>query len=278
MIDDQLIEAVDGIVRRVVGEEVTPRWCQLADEDVVQKSGPHDLVTVADQRAEEQLTRELTSLLPGSSVVGEETVHADPATYERLHGEAPVWIVDPVDGTRQFVRGQPGFCTLIALARHGEVLASWTYVPVPGEMAIARRQGGAKLNGEVLCPGPPEGDRALEVATSHPDFTTDEQKRSLAGLETDGIALRKCTSTGLEYLSIARGHVDAAVFTKDAVWDHAAGQLLLAEVGGKSCNVTGEPFRIAGPNALPATAARDADTARRILELLRPRWLDAGEG
>ncbi|HEV7627072.1 MAG TPA: inositol monophosphatase family protein, partial [Streptomyces sp.] len=213
MIDDELVTAVEGAVRRTVAQEVMPRWRQLSDDEVVEKSGPHDLVTVADQRAEEQLSSTLLALLPGSVVVGEEAVHAKPATYEALHGDAPVWIVDPIDGTRQFVRGHEGFCTLVALARYGEILASWTYAPVPDEMAVARHRGGALLNGEALWSGMPEPGKVLEVATSHPDFTTDDQKRSLLGLRTEGVAPRPCGSAGLEYLGVARGAVDAVAFS-----------------------------------------------------------------
>jgi fructose-1,6-bisphosphatase/inositol monophosphatase family enzyme len=269
MIDDELIAAVEGAIRRTVAAEVMPRWQQLSDDEVVQKSGPHDLVTVADQRAEEQLSRTLATLLPGSVVVGEEAVHAKPAMYEALHGDTPVWIVDPIDGTRQFVRGHDDFCTLVALARYGEILASWTYGPVRDEMAVARHRGGALLNGEALWSGMPEPGKVLEVATSHPDFTTDTQKRALLGLRTEGVAPRPCGSAGMEYLSVARGRVDAVAFSWEAAWDHAAGLLLVAEAGGASTTIEGEPFRLAGGNALPFTAARDAGTARRIVGLLR---------
>lgn len=268
-VDDALLTAVDAVVREAVAAEVTPRWRQLADHEVVQKNGPHDLVTVADQRAEEHLTRALSALLPGSVVVGEEAVHAKPVTYEALRGDAPVWIVDPVDGTRQFVRGQEGFCTLVALARHGEILASWTYAPALAEMAVARRGNGARLNGRTLQAGSPEEGKTLEVATSHPDFTTAAQKRALLGLRTDGVAPRPCGSAGLEYLGVARGRLDAVAFSWEAAWDHAAGLLLVAEAGGTARTVDDEPFRLAGGNALPFTAARDAGTARRMVGLLR---------
>jgi len=269
MIDDELVAAVEDAVRRAVADEVMPRWRQLAEHEVQEKAGPHDLVTVADQRAEEHLTRSLTALLPGSVVVGEEAVHARPVTYEALHGDAPVWIVDPVDGTRQFVRGHENFSTLVALAHHGETLASWTYGPVLDQMAVARHRGGALLNGEALWSGTPEPGKVLEVATSHPDFTTDAQKHALLGLRTEGVAPRPCGSAGLEYLNIARGEVDAVVFSWEAAWDHAAGLLLVAEAGGASCTLEGLPFRLAGGNALPFTAARDAGTARRMVGLLR---------
>ncbi|MEU0222679.1 inositol monophosphatase family protein, partial [Streptomyces sp. NPDC006265] len=120
---------VEEAIRKAAATEIMPRWRRLAAHEVDQKSGPHDLVTDADRKAELYLTEALAALLPGSVVVGEEAVHANPASYGAIRGDAPVWIVDPVDGTRQFVRGEAGFCTLVALAHRGTPLASWTYAP-----------------------------------------------------------------------------------------------------------------------------------------------------
>jgi fructose-1,6-bisphosphatase/inositol monophosphatase family enzyme len=255
-------------VRAAAEAEIMPRFRRLAAHEVDEKSGPHDLVTDADRKAELHLTDALRALLPGSVVVGEEAVHANPASYEAIRGEAPVWIVDPVDGTRQFVHGEDGFCTLVALAQGGTVRASWTYAPARGQLATAVRGGGAFLDGQRLYAGPPEPGRDLRVATSHPDYTTDEQKRALLGLRTPGVAPRSCGSAGLEYLAVARGLSEATAFSWEAAWDHAAGLLLVEEAGGVHLTVTGEPFRITGGNALPFTAARDAATARRVAALL----------
>ncbi|MEU0006729.1 inositol monophosphatase family protein [Streptomyces sp. NPDC006314] len=260
---------VEEAIRKAAAAEILPRFRRLAEHEVDQKSGPHDLVTDADRLAELRLTEDLGALLPGSVVVGEEAVHANPATYEALRGDAPVWIVDPVDGTRQFVHGDDGFCTLVALAHRGVVIASWTYAAARDQLATAVRGQGAFLDGERLFAGPPEPGRDLVVATSHPDFTTDEQKRALRALGTDGVAPRPCGSAGLEYLAVARGELDAVAFDWEAAWDHAAGLLLVEEAGGAHLTLAGEPFRVAGGNALPFTAARDATTARRLSDLLR---------
>ncbi|GHG98148.1 inositol monophosphatase family protein [Streptomyces rubradiris] len=260
---------VEEAVREAAEAEILPRFRRLAAHEVDQKSGPHDLVTDADRLAELRLTEDLRALLPGSVVVGEEAVHANPAVYEALRGDTPVWIVDPVDGTRQFVHGDDGFCTLVALAHHGTVIASWTYAAARGRFATAVRGQGAFLDGERLFAGPPEPGRDLVVATSHPDYTTDEQKRALRALWTDGLAPRACGSAGLEYLAIARGELDAVAFSWEAAWDHAAGLLLVEEAGGTHLTLTGEPFRVTGGNALPFTAARDAATARRVAGVLR---------
>ncbi|WP_282701289.1 inositol monophosphatase family protein [Streptomyces sp. CC219B] len=260
---------VEEAVRKAAAQEIMPRWRQLAAHEVDQKAGPHDLVTDADRKAELYLTDVLGRLLPGSVVVGEEAVHADPASYDALQGDAPVWIVDPVDGTRQFVHGDPGFCTLVALARRGVLYASWTHAPARDQLATAIRGKGAFLDGERLLSGAPQPGRDLQVATSHPDYTTDEEKRALLALWTDGVAPRACGSAGLEYLAVARGESDAVAFSWELAWDHAAGLLLVEEAGGAHLTRAGEPFRITGGNALPFTAARDEATARRVVELLR---------
>jgi fructose-1,6-bisphosphatase/inositol monophosphatase family enzyme len=260
---------VEEAVRQAAAREVMPRFRQLAAHEIIEKSGPHDLVTVADRLAEVYLTAALTALLPGSVVVGEEAVHADPGILDALRGEAPVWIVDPVDGTRQFVHGKPGFATLVALAHHGEVLASWTHAPALDLMAVAARGGGAMLNGEPLRCGSPQPGAALEVATSHPDFRSLEEDEAFARLVTSGVAPRPCGAAGLEYLHVAQGALDAVAFGWENPWDHAAGLLLVTEAGGASATVAEEPFRVAGGNALPFTAARDAATARRVLDLLK---------
>ncbi|MFF2996197.1 inositol monophosphatase family protein [Streptomyces sp. NPDC057950] len=259
---------VEEAVRHAAAAEIMPRFRQLAAHEIDQKSGPHDLVTDADRKAEEYLTATLPKLLPGSIVVGEEAVHADPATYDAIQGAAPVWIVDPVDGTRQFVRGESGFCTLVALTLGGVVHASWTYAPARGRLAVALRGRGAHLDGQPLRSGSPAPGRDLEIATSHPDYTTDEQKRALLGLNTEGVRPRPCGSAGLEYLAVARGELDATAFSWEAAWDHAAGLLLVEEAGGTHLTLTGEPFRVTGGNALPFTAARDEATAHRVRGLL----------
>ncbi|GAA1406538.1 inositol monophosphatase family protein [Kitasatospora putterlickiae] len=266
--------AVEEAVRRASADEIMPRFRALTADQVAEKNGPHDLVTVADRGAEAHLTAALTALLPGSVVVGEEGVAADPGRYAELAGDRPVWIVDPIDGTRTFVRGDEGFCTLVALAHHGELLASWTYAPVRDQMATALRGGGARLDGVPLHAGSPAEGAPLEIAASYPHHTTPATKRALLRLRTEDagaevLRTRPCAgSAGLEYLAIARGTLDATVFGWENAWDHAAGLLLVAEAGGAHATLAGTPFRLAGGNALPFITARDARTLARIRRVL----------
>ncbi|MEU3774926.1 inositol monophosphatase family protein [Streptomyces sp. NPDC032472] len=263
------LSAVEEAVRKAAAAEIMPRFRQLAEHEVDEKSGPHDLVTVADRKAEEHLTAALTRLLPGSAVVGEEAVHADPTVYGALRADAPVWIVDPVDGTRQFVAGDPAFCTLVALAHRGEILASWTFAPALDELATAVRGQGAYLGAERLACGSPQPGAELRVAVAHPLYTTDKDKKVLSRLDVPGVAPRPCGSAGLEYLKVARGEVDGLAFTWPSAWDHAAGLLLVGEAGGAQSTVAGVPFRIDRDNELPFAVGRDEPTALRIRDLLR---------
>lgn len=252
---------------KVAFEEVLSRFGALSDADVDEK-GPGDLVTVADRRAEERLTQGLTALLPGSHVVGEEAVSADKSVLRHLKGDDPVWIVDPVDGTGNFVRGSERFCMLVALARAGEVVASWTYAPALGILATARLGGGALCDGKrirVDATGASTPARP-RLALTHPTYLSDDHRERLTPLRTDDFDVEESTSAGLEYVDLARGEIDALVYTWEYPWDHAAGLLLVKEAGGVARTMKGTPFALAGNNALPLIVAGNPKLADKLSE------------
>lgn len=271
-LSEQTCAAVEDVIRTVVAQEALSRFGRLSGGEVQQKKGPLDLVTVADRRVEERLTAALTMLVPGSAVIGEEAVHADRSLLDALRGDAPVWIIDPIDGTGNFVRSHPSFVTLVALAARGELLASWTYQPVSGRMATARRGEGALLDGEplILAPrrdDPVAADEVLLVSSARPEHLTAEQHRRLYGLGAEhGVKACASGSAGCDYLYVARGQLDAVSYVYDNPWDHAAGLLLVAEAGGAVLGVSGEAWRMAD-GAVQFAAARDEATVRRVVGL-----------
>lgn len=286
----ELTSEVAQLARTVARREILPRFGQLAAGDVAEKA-PGDLVTAADLRAEEALTARLSALLPGSVVVGEEAVAADPAVLRALDGPEPVWIVDPVDGTDNFVNGSPRFSTLIALAQGGRLLASWSHAPYFGTMATAVAGGGAFVDG-----------RRVHVRTSHPDAEADTAPDTLAAPDlaaTDGftpirelrhldvvltqpkwwtpqertrfnalarhqISVSYLDTSGIEYVELASGRRTAMVLTWELPWDHAAGLLLHAEAGGVALTADGSPFRLSGGNRMPFVLAPDARIAAAL--------------
>lgn len=271
MVNAALMARVEDLVRRVAADEILPRWQRLAAADISHKTEPHDLVTIADRRAEARLTEALPALLPGSVVVGEEAVSDDPRVLGRLSGPDPVWIVDPVDGTASFVAGNAEFATIVALAVKGEVVAGWTYLPKLGPgpgglMATARRGEGAHLDGETLATAQSGGAEVLRVTTSQPAYLTQRERRQVGGLGADGVLAKPCRCAGLAYVDVARGESDAVAFTWEAPWDHAAGILLVREAGGTDVTAAGQAFRVTGDNVLPFSSARDEPTARRVVQ------------
>ncbi len=117
-----MIDEVGELIRQVAHDVVLPRFQHLAAGEVHEKA-PGELVTVADQESERLLTTGLMRLLPGSVVVGEEAVAADPQVLRHLDDAGPVWLVDPVDGTANFAAGRDPFAVMVALQRDGETAA-----------------------------------------------------------------------------------------------------------------------------------------------------------
>ncbi len=151
-------ETVAAIVAEVAAQEIMPRYQNLAAGDVSDKN-PGDPVTIADLETEKALTRRLKDLLPGSHVVGEEAVAADPAVMDLLQRDEPVWIVDPVDGTTNFAAGLPIFATIVGLAQGGEMRLACIHDPVNDRTALASAGDGATINGvqaQVAAPTEPK--------------------------------------------------------------------------------------------------------------------------
>ena len=268
MLDDAQIARVAEIIREVSATEILPRFGRLGDGEIVEK-GPGDLVTVADKASEQALSERLTELLPGSRVVGEEAVFADEAVLEALDGPDPVWIIDPIDGTENYANANARFTVLVALARGGELHASWIYEPYFDQMAHAVRGEGAYLDGERLrvaeAPDPDNGLMNVPVSTSRPKFWNEQAKQAITTLSTHGAWLSYGDGAGLEYVTLASGKRTCALMVWENVWDHAAGLLLHAEAGGVALTSDGAPFRLAGGNALPFVVAPDAATAKAVI-------------
>ncbi|MEX0913632.1 MAG: inositol monophosphatase family protein, partial [Demequina sp.] len=124
--------AVATAMRDVSDAEIRPRFRALADGDIHLK-GPGDFVTEADLAAERELTTRLQAIrdIP---VVGEEATAADPSLPDRLADQPAAWVVDPVDGTANFVKGSPTYAVMVALVEHGESVAGWILHPETGDL------------------------------------------------------------------------------------------------------------------------------------------------
>jgi len=241
-----LMEKVAEILAEASAVAVEPRFRALAAGEVIEKA-PGEVVTVADREAEQIISRRLRELLP-VPVVGEEAVAADPELARALHSEPAVWLVDPVDGTSNFVAGRPDFAVMASLVRDGATVASWIWQPVTRTAYSAELGSGAWKDGRRLTT-PPVADspdtwqgilktRFLDPTTHHRLHTN---ARALGHI-SPGLS-----AAGIEYPLVAAGEQDFILYWRTLPWDHAPGSLLVTEAGGRSARLDGSPYRPEAP-------------------------------
>ncbi len=202
----------------------------------VSVKGPGDFVTQADRKAEQVLRAELQRARPGYSFLGEES--------GLIEGDDPQhrWLVDPLDGTTNFMHGIPLFSIAVALERQGQLVAAVIYNPATDELFTAERGGGAYVNdrrmrvaarrdlsGCVICTGVPHLGRP-----DHGNYLI--ELRNVMG-EVSGI--RRIGSAALELAWVAAGRLDGFWENGLHAWDVAAGALMVREAGGFITDIDG---------------------------------------
>lgn len=238
------VAAVARIAREVAAAEIMPRFGTLATTDIRAKNHPQDLVTTADVEAERCLAGALTTLVPDSVVIGEEAAETDPGILARLAGAAPVWLIDPVDGTVNFARGEPCFATIIAYCLGGETVAGWILDPVADRVVWTVTGQGAWIDDKEGCRqvrcAPPRPIRDMAGSLG---FGVRKRLRA-AGAEQGPGRIVRYGCTGREYMDLGQGVLDFAQYRRLKPWDHAAGVLIHQESGGFGRVVeNGEAYR-----------------------------------
>jgi fructose-1,6-bisphosphatase/inositol monophosphatase family enzyme len=232
-----LVDAVNAALVDVAQSIILPRYQRLNEGEVRSKTHAADFVTIADEECEQALSPRLIALLPGSKVVGEEAVAADPDTLAGLLRHDPIWIIDPIDGTANFVHGKPLFATIIALVSKGETVMGWIHDPLTGHTLWAEK-------GQGVWRRPP---KALGHSGDARILLPDDSKRPNidlarlnAALYTKEFVMAKGKfarnlrqgSAAHDYWALAEGRLHVLGYKNLKPWDHAAGLLIHAEAGG----------------------------------------------
>ena len=236
------ITAVAAAIKEAARGEALSRFQKLQDHEIKEKT-PGDLVTVADLETERALNSALSGLLPGSIMVGEEAVAENPGLLHALAGDDACWIIDPIDGTINYAHGVPLFATMVALVVGGEVVAGWVYDPVHDVMAMAEKGGGAYLSGQRVDLGEEPELGRLSGCLHLSGY--DKELAATAARNFDNVGpLLVLHSAGLEYQQMLNGRLHYALYLRTNPWDHAPGQLLLAEAGGFTARLDGSAYDI----------------------------------
>lgn len=202
----------------------------------VSRKGLGDFVSTADHRAEKILVQELSKSRPGYSFLLEES--------GTIQGTDPdhCWIVDPLDGTLNFLHGIPQFCISLALKKENEIVAGVIFNPVLDELYWAEKGKGTYLNQRrIRVSGRRHLDEAL-VAVGTPYWRQDSETDPYASKLAGKIAgMRSFGSAALNLAYVAAGKFDGYFTVNLKPWDMAAGILMVREAGGYICDLKGKP-------------------------------------
>ncbi len=260
-------ETVAAIVAEVAAQEIMPRYRNLASGDISDKN-PGDPVTVADVIAEKALTRRLKDLLPGSHVVGEEAVAADPAVMDLLKRDEPVWIVDPIDGTTNYASGIPLFATMVGLTQGGAMRLACIHDPLHGRTALAAEGEGAMIDGTPCRTAAPAEPRHMYGTVKLHFGERDLLLRIVENCQkVPSFMDLRCAAH--EYMALVSGALHYALYRKLMPWDHAPGNLLHREAGGYGAHLDGSAYDVTGPDHCHGFLyAPDAESWRAIVRTL----------
>ncbi|WP_257477505.1 inositol monophosphatase family protein [Acidipropionibacterium jensenii] len=243
-------EEVSELIREVARTVIEPRFKALTKEQIHQKSHPGDLVTDADRQAERVLTEALR-VRTGAVVVGEESAFSDPSILDAVPSADRVWVIDPIDGTANFVKGSDDHAVMLAEVRSGQAVRGWIWQPRIGHMFVAERGAGVWRDGRRVTRGP-SGDPVIAV-TTHPALQ--QTIAPAGGPRLEWGWSRWCC--GVDYPRVCTGEVDATVYTHSHPWDHLAGALMLRELGGVVRALSGEDFGVCEIPGQPLIVAVD---------------------
>jgi myo-inositol-1(or 4)-monophosphatase len=199
--------------------------------------GPGDFVTAADKRAEKVLRQELGKARPTYGFLGEEEGETKGSDGDHR------FIIDPIDGTSNFMHGIPFFAITIALERKGEIVAGVTYNPISDELFHSEKGSGAFVNNKRMRVAQRRQLHECLVATNIPHMglkTHVQHRNEIAVLQARTTGLRAMGSTAMELAYVAAGRLDAAWSRDLNAWDLAAGLLFVREAGGFVSQLNGE--------------------------------------
>ncbi len=229
--------AVNVAVRaaRAAGQIILRHMNRLDSLDVVEKQR-NDFVSEVDRLAEAEIIRELRRAYPDHAILAEES--------GAMGKSRQTWVIDPLDGTHNYLRGFPHFCVSIGMMDGKDLAHAVIYDPLRDELFTASKGDGAFVNDRRLRVGKRESCRNALIATGFPYRQRQHLEPQLAmtkALLTTGDAedIRRTGSAALDLAYVAAGRFDAYFETGLNPWDMAAGCLLVREAGGRYCDFVG---------------------------------------
>ena len=221
-----MIDVAAGAAKQA-GEILLSHWRRLPPGSVEEKA-KNDFVSIADRESERAIVETILGAFPDDGILGEEGAR-------RPGRSGREWVIDPLDGTSNFIAGFPFWCVSIGVRRDGESLAGVVWDPLRAEMYSAEKGSGAFCNGERLSASPRTSADGAFLATGFPfreHAKIDEYLAIFRALFLKAKAIRRAGSAALDLACVASGVFDGFFEFRLSAWDIAAGAVLITEAGG----------------------------------------------
>ena len=231
------------------------RYLDRLEQLSVEKKGRRDFVSDIDRTAEQEIIESIHYLYPNHRILAEES--GDKYSAENARSDEFEWIIDPLDGTTNFLHGHPHFCVSLGVRRNGNIEHAVIYDPLREELFTASRNSGAQLNNRrIRVSGKSSLDESL-LGTGFPLRQIDRLDGSLRILrallpKVSDVKVSGSAALDLAYVACGRidGYCEAGLFA----WDTAAGSLLVREAGGLTADFNGEQNFLSNGNIVAANA------------------------
>jgi fructose-1,6-bisphosphatase/inositol monophosphatase family enzyme len=237
------VDKVSKVLIECADAYILPRYRQLAAHEISTKTGPMDLVTHADIDVEEHLKRVLPGMLAGSVVVGEEGVSSGVASLDTLKDTSQsVWVVDPVDGTRNFVEQRREFGIMLACVIGGETRYGWIYDVLGKSMTTAVKDEGLYIDSQRIKISPRDVPAGEMKGYMNQHYFPKEYRPSAKQAAKKFKSCQSLNCAAHEYLGLLQGKADFGIYSRSKAWDHLPGVLMVQEAGGYVAKMDGSPY------------------------------------
>ena len=235
------------LVRRAARAEIMPRFRALSADDIAQKTGPQDLVTEADRRAEAMIARGLVQMFPNALIVGEEDASQNADIIAKIAEAEMAFTIDPVDGTWNYANGLTQFGVILSVTRFGVPVFGVLYDPVMDDAVVADEVGPAQMLQPRRAPrtlSASAGGEVADLAGFAGLYHLPEAKRvAMAATFPKFSRAMSLRCACHEFRMLAQGHVDFVLSAGLTPWDHAAGALIGRRAGCHVAMLDGSDYR-----------------------------------
>ena len=233
---NEILEYITSILTDVNDKIILHYFNNLSPNDINTKSASDDFVSIADKKSEDFITNKLFKFLDITKIIGEESAFSNKDNYLSLLNEPLLWVIDPIDGTKNYINGNQNFCSMISLVKDNYPIASFIYKPLEKELIYAFKGYGAfklNVNTKVSTKLKIEINESSEIIGSGGTKGIPDNFRQsiLFNLRTYTKRLF-IGSAGIETVMMATNKIQFVFHGRVTPWDHSPFQLIIKEAGG----------------------------------------------